>query len=277
MRLRGGMLATPVRWYRHPGTGRSLVLVLNNHVGTRGYFETMRLRIAELEDRGAAVYAEGISAAPDTVWETATADERAARDVLRTFYHDRPIVMAAGLGWVFQDALRPGAGWANPDMTDLGLIRLGGTEPILEMGRIAAESTAKLGADCETRYMQAVAPVIYRRLARPHAWLTRVVTNLAPDLYSVLLEYRSKLAVRYIDPQRDAVMIYGAEHADTLDTALAEAGWMFTGRVRWLNVGQLPPLHTTIADVVAMAFEVGKHLNEQSQAARDRPASAAAA
>jgi hypothetical protein len=257
MRLRGRMLATPVLWYRHADTGRTLVLVLNNHVGTREYFTTMRLRIAELEDRGAAVYAEGIHPAPAAEWEQSTAEERTARDVLRTFFHDQPAVMAAGLGWVLQaDAGFPGQGWANPDLTDLELIRTAGPGSFLEMGKAAARAADELG-DRAGQYTRTMAPVIYRGLTRPHAGLSKAVTRLSPDLYSVLLEYRSAMAVAAAVPGHDAVMVYGAEHADTLNLGLVNAGWTFTGKRRWLNVGQLPPLHRTLADVVSLAIGMG--------------------
>jgi hypothetical protein len=258
MRLRGRMLATPVLWYRHADTGRTLVLVLNNHVGTHEYFTTMRQRVTELEGIwDAAVYAEGIRPAPDTEWEWSTAAERTARGVLRAFYHDRPAAMAASLGWIFQaDAGLTGDGWANPDMTDLELIRYAGPDPILEMGRAVTLATDQLG-DRADQYFKAMTPVIYRGMTRPHTRLSRTVTRLAPDLYSVLLEFRSALAVTAVRPERNAVMIYGAEHADSLNLGLVNAGWTFTGKRRWLNVGQLPPLHRTLADVFAVAIGTG--------------------
>jgi hypothetical protein len=258
MRLRARTLATPVRWYRHADTKATLVLVLNNHIGSRGYFALMRRRIAELEDRGAAVYLEGICAAPDGQWAAATDAERAAREVLRGLYHDRPAAMAAGLGWVFQGEAIGGSTWTVTDLTDLELIRIAGTEPIAAAGARAAQASEQLGRH-EDRYMAAVAPVTYRRLARRHSrWMARLTGRLSPDLYAVLLEQRSQLAVDAIDPGRDAVAVWGAEHAGTLDAALAAAGWRFTGRVRWLNVGQLPPLWRTAAEVVAVAWAIGR-------------------
>jgi hypothetical protein len=266
MRLRGLTLATPVRWYRHAETRQTLVLVLNNHIGSRRYFALMRRRISELEDRGAAVYLEGITAAPDEQWAAATDAERAAAAVLRVAYHDRPAAMAAGLGWVFQAEAIGGSTWKVTDLTDLELIRIAGTEPIMAVGAQVAQASAQLGAN-EARYMAAVAPVIYRRLARRHSrWMARLTDRLSPDLYAVLLQQRSQLAVDAIDPGRDAVAVWGAEHAATLDAALTAAGWRFTGRVRWLNVGQLPPLWRTVADVVAVSLAVGRDLAERREA-----------
>lgn len=266
MRLRGRMLATPVRWYRHGETGATLVLILNNHVGAAGYFRVMRQRVAALEDRGAVVYAEGIRPAPPADWLMASPAEQQARDVLRALYHDRAVALAAGLGWVFQGDALAVDGWTSPDMTDLELVRLAGPAAIAELGAAAAAADAQLGRHAD-RYLRAVAPVVYRRLARPHGWLSRLVTRLAPDLYAVLREHRSELAAAAVDTKRDAVVIYGAEHADSLEAALATTGWAFTGRCRWLTVGQLPPLWRTAAAVLAVSWAVGRDLAAASQAA----------
>jgi hypothetical protein len=269
MRLRGRTLATPVRWYRHGETRATLVLVLNNHIGSRRYFAVMRQRIAELEDLGSAVYLEGICPAPAGDWLMASPAEEAARDVLLGLYRDRPAAMAAGLGWVFQGEAIGGSTWKVTDLTDLELIRLAGPEPIMAAGAAAAQASAQLGSH-EDRYMRAVAPVIYRRLARRHSrWMTRLTGRLAPDLYAVLLGQRSQLAVDAIDPARDGVAVWGAEHAATLDAALAAAGWRFTGRVQWLNVGRLPPLWRTAADVVAVAWAIGRERAADAEKARE--------
>jgi hypothetical protein len=275
MRLRGRMLATPVLWYRHAGTGRTLILVLNSHVGERDYFRTMRERITELEERGAAVQWEGIRAAPPEAWATATADERAARQVMRTIFRDRPIALARHLGWVYQkDGLPIADSWVNADLNDLELVRDAGADAILAMARDGDKALAKLGSR-RGEYLTAMGPLILRRLARPHALLSQAIERFAPDVYAVLVQQRSKTAAAAVGPERDTVMIWGAEHADTIETELAAAGWALEGTRRWLNVGRLPPLTRSLADVFLVACRVGVdtfHAERARLASREIPA-----
>lgn len=257
MRLRGRTLATPVLWYRHETAGGTLTLILNNHIGAAAYYTTMARRIGELEARGAAVHWEGVCDAPEQAWATATPAERAARQVMITLYRDQPAALARSLGWVTQKAGLPiGAGWTNDDLTDLDIIRAAGPGAFLAMGAAMDAELAKLG-DRRDAYLAAIGPLTLRALARPHAPLSRAITQLAPDVYAVLLERRSKLAAAAADPRRDTVKIWGAEHADSLAAELTAAGWVPTGRRRWLTVGQLPPLRRSLAGLAGVAGGVG--------------------
>ena len=255
MRLAGRTLATPVLWYRHTGTGTVLTLVLTSHIGTAGYYAAMAARISELETGGAAVLWEGVRTAPDDEWATATEDEHAAHQVLLTFYRDRPAMIAAHLGWVMQKELPIGAGWINTDLTDLETVRAAGPAAILAMGQQADRALARFGGHRDA-YSRVMGSLIMRALARPHGTLTEAIRKVAPDVYAVLLEQRSKIAVAAVDPGRDTVMIWGAEHAGSIEAALTATGWQRTPLRRWLTAGQLPPLPRTLADLAVVAASV---------------------
>jgi hypothetical protein len=277
MRLRARMLATPVLRYRHASTGRALTLILNSHVGTAGYFRTMRQRIAELEERGAVVQVEGITKAPAAQWAAvASDDERAAQQVLARFYRDERATLAGDLGWVSQKDAFPVAGsWVNVDLNDLEVIRAAGAGAILAMAAAADERMARFGKHGD-QFSRAVTPLFLRALARDHAPLSRAVAQFAPDVDTVLLQQRSALAVAAVDPARDTVMVWGAGHADSIGAGLTAAGWVLTGRRRWLNVGLLPPYWRSLADLTVVACGVGadtfKTARAAAIAAGDHPA-----
>jgi hypothetical protein len=256
----GRRLATPVHWYRHSDTGRVLVLILNTHMGSAGYWTTMLKRISEMEERGAQICFEAVRPAPEAAWAGASDDERAAQKVLAFLFWDLQTATARCLGWVHQgdrvDGLRLRSTWRNLDLTDLEVIRLTGPAAILAMGLGVEQELAKLGRHRDA-YNAAISPLAWRRLARPQSWLSRAAARFAPvanaEVNEVLLPQRSKLAVADIDQDRDTVLIYGANHADSIDDALTAAGWMRTGDTRWLVVGTLPSAARSLAEVARVA------------------------
>jgi hypothetical protein len=257
MRLAARHLATPVLWYRHAQTGATLVLVLNNHIGAAGYWAAMSARIGELDAAGWAVHFEGIFGAPEAGWADASYDELAARAVLAERYRDVPAGTAARLGWVTQKQGLPlGEGWVNADLDDLAVIRGAGADAILAMDLEIERSLARLGAH-RAAHDATMTLLILRRLARPHDWIGQAWAKLAPAVHAVLVDQRSKAAAAGIDPARNTVLVYGAEHADGIAAALAEAGWAPTGRRRWLTIAVLPPLPRTLAGIAAVACRVG--------------------
>jgi hypothetical protein len=256
LRLRARWLATPVLWYRHAGTGKRLILVLASHIGEAGYFAAMCRRISECEARGYAVQWEGITKAPAQAWAEAAEAERAAHQVLTNIYQARPRALAASLGWVYQGDVKTPDSWASGDLTDLELVRAIGPAAIGAMAGAVIAGEARLGARAGA-YETAMGPLTMRALARPHAPLSQAIANLAPDVNAILLAQRSKLAVAAVNPGRDTVMVWGAEHADSIGEALAVTGWEAAGTRRWLTVGRLPPLARSLADIAAVACGAG--------------------
>jgi hypothetical protein len=272
MRLRARHLATPVLWYRHAETRRTLVLVLNSHIGAAGYFAAMCARISELEARGYAVQWEGITKAGEQAWAEATAGEKAAHEVMTALYRDRPRALAHSLGWAYQGDIELPDGWANGDLTDLELVRAIGPAAVCAMGADIDARSAKLGARRDA-FALAMGPLILRALARPHDRLSQAIANQAPDVHAVLLGQRSKRAAA-ADPGRDTVMVWGAEHADSIEAALAAAGWVRMSRRRWLTVGRLPAFARSAAGVFSVAYQVGIDTFRAEQAKARRGASA---
>lgn len=256
MRLCGGVLATPVDWYYHKVTGRRLVLVLNNHIGAEPYWAVMQRRIAELEARGWAVQAEGVTKPSEEELAAATDDELAARQVMLALFRDQPKAAARVLGWVHQGdkqrGLRYADDWVSADMDGLEVVRAIGPAAVLAVGRRYDEEMAMLGGRAGA-YFKAITPLVYRHLAKPH---DLALAELAPALGVILLDKRSRLAADAADPDRDWVVVWGAEHADGIAAALEAAGWMPTGRRRWLTVGRLPAYARSRAGIVAVRWGV---------------------
>lgn len=259
LRLHGRTLATPADWWRHAGTGRTLILVLNLHMGPAPYFAAMGRRLAERHAAGWAVQVEGIRAAPEQDWAGASAAELAARQIMLDRYRDRPAAVAARLGWVFQGdkrhGLRRAGGWASADLTDRQVLQFIGPDAILAMGAAIAAAEARLGR-WRDLFDQAAGPLVLRALARPHDQLSQAISRFAPDVYAVLLEHRSKLAAAAADPARDHVLVWGAEHAASIGEALAAAGWEPARKRRWLTVGQLPPYVVSVTQLAPAAAHV---------------------
>jgi hypothetical protein len=256
MRLHNRWLATPVLFYKNQGTGRDLVLILNSHIGTAEYFGTMWLRITQLEDLGWAVLWEGIGPAPAAEWATATPAERQAHQVMMRMFRDRYDDLAAYLGWVTQqDGLPPGDRWVNTDLNHLQVVREIGPDAILAMDADASRVMAKFGRH-RGEWEQAIQPVVFRALARPHDALSRAIAQTAPRVYDILVDHRSKLAVDAVPPGRDTVMVWGTEHADTIHAALTQAGWVLRPRRRWLTVGRLPSMTRTRAELARITCAV---------------------
>jgi hypothetical protein len=255
-RLAGRTLATPVLWYEH-GDRRRLIVILNTHIAAGGYFATMRACIAALAARGWSVQLEGFSRADPAAWAGAADDERAARQVMLDLYRDRPRATARRLGWVYQGDKQAGFRredtWRSGDLTDLEIIRLAGPDVILDMGRAYAEGLARFGSHAAD-WEAACVPFTYRMLARPHAPLSAALAGFAPEVHDVLVGGRSRHAVRVLDPDRNSVIAWGSEHADTLHAALYGAGWRLTGKRRWLTVGQLPPYARSLAGLFTVAW-----------------------
>ena len=81
LRVRRGVLQTPVIRYRHRRTGRTVTLVGTAHVGEASYYDRLHAMVTRLEAAGAVVCYEWIGPAAEEEWAVASAGERAARDV----------------------------------------------------------------------------------------------------------------------------------------------------------------------------------------------------
>jgi hypothetical protein len=131
-----------------------------------------------------------------------------------------------------------------------------GAEDIMALGQAMAQGLARAGTHRDA-YLRAVVPFQLRRLARPHDRISALTAQLAPSVHDVLMGRRSVLAAAAASPDRDWVLIWGAEHAEPVRAGLEAAGWIPAGKRRWVTVGQLPPLALCWARLAAVAGKVG--------------------
>jgi hypothetical protein len=80
LRVRRGVLQTPVIRYGHWATGRIVTLVGTVHIGEASYYNRLHAMVTQLEAAGAVVCCEWVSAAAEEDWAAASASERASRD-----------------------------------------------------------------------------------------------------------------------------------------------------------------------------------------------------
>ena len=116
LRVRRGVLQTPVIRYWHRATGRSVTLVGTVHIGDAMYYKRLHATVTKLEAAGAVVCYEWVRPAAEEDWAAASASERAARDAPRAMGEGnfRRVCAGAWGGWnraLSSRGLRRGAMW----------------------------------------------------------------------------------------------------------------------------------------------------------------------
>jgi hypothetical protein len=112
IRIRRGVVQTPLMRFRDTAGGRTVTLIGTTHVGEARYFQRIHDLACGLEAGGAVVQYEMVRVSSDEEWAAATDDERAAREAHNARASERrgdePLLagMQQYLGWEYQgDAL----------------------------------------------------------------------------------------------------------------------------------------------------------------------------
>lgn len=243
-------LQTPVRYYRHPITGRRITLVGTMHVGEARYYNELRGVIAEEVSNGAIVQCEGSSQslAADLAAPDLTDQERDALTALQrldTLTRKR----IAALGWVHQlEAMPNEPGWDRIDLGALEVLRLGDVDVVLRGVRRACRGLdwADDNTSAPNLFRLQIA-VVYRLAASDSRLLQR---RLAQKANAVVLHRRTAVALEGLhETQRDTVLIWGAKHLPGMDADLAARDYICS-RETWHAVGQLPGALAAVSNIV---------------------------
>ena len=97
LRVRRGVLQTPVIRYGHGATGRTVTLVGTAHIGETSYYKRLHAIVTQLEAAGAVVCYEWVGPAAEEDWAAASASERASRDAPRAMGEGNLHQLSAGL------------------------------------------------------------------------------------------------------------------------------------------------------------------------------------
>ena len=229
-------LQTPVVTLTHPHDHREITLVLTAHLGEAGYFA----RLAEVVASGESVFFEGVRAASN--------DPNHARDAQHRFLRELREVYAglASLGRLsFQGAaLAPQPSWISADVTCCELaaelrrcgVSMWRQEAALRLLKQIVER-AREGDDCAAKTITVALQcgLLAVSVSGVFALLSWLPTTRG--LYAVLNEWRSKKAAQLVlaSGAREATLIYGAAHAESLMGALRNAGFRETDR-EWHTV-----------------------------------------
>ena len=253
LRVRRGVLQTPVIRYRHRRTGRTVTLVGTAHVGEASYYDRLHATVTRLEAAGAVVCYEWIGPAAEEEWAVASAGERAARDVSRAMGEATFRRVCRSLGWVEQGAVfRRAPSWRNVDMTDLELVRLARPETLRGLreafGDVWGSSLTQDRADA---FAGAAAGVVFRLVSLDWFDLLRHITtwdDASRQFNHVEVEERNAHALASLPAGADVVLLWGAGHLPGLAAGLKQAGHRRQGTT-WMNVGRLPALRASIKTV----------------------------
>lgn len=254
LRVRRGVLQTPVIRYGHPSTGHTVTLVGTIHIGEVGYYEKLHAMVTGLEAAGAVVFYESISPAAEEEWAAADASERATRGASQAIGESNFRRVCRSLGWVEQGAAFTCApSWRNADMTDLELVRLARPEALRglreDLTDVFGSSLAQDQADA---FAGAAAAVVFRLVSLDRFdRLRRIATwdEASRHFDHVTVAERNARALASLPSGDDAVLLWGAGHLPGLAAGLKETGHRRQAAT-WLNVGQLPALWASIRVVV---------------------------
>jgi len=253
LRVRWGVLQTPVIRYGHRGTGRTVTLVGTVHVGEAGYYKRLHALVADLEAAGAVVCFERVDPAAEHEWAAASGSERAARDAPRALGEQTFRRVCRSLGWVEQGAAFTwAASWRNVDITDLELVRLAGPETVRGLREDLADVFgSSLAQDQADAFAGAAVAVLFRLASLD--WFDRLRQVAAWDDASrhfgrVQVEERNARALASLPSGADAVLLWGAGHLPGLAAELAKRGHTRQGTT-WVNVGRLPALWPSIKTI----------------------------
>jgi hypothetical protein len=276
LRMRRGMLQSPVYRFVHRASGHAVTVICTSHAGEARYFREVRDLACSLESGGAVVQFEAIRSATDDEWAAATSEERAARDMLNArppgAGRDSPMMAALRgyLGWAFQlDALDYPASWVNADISSLELMRLAGSQHLLADTGNRDRALAVIGGEDGLARVGGPAAALILRAVTLDRWqlISRCVMRRGGDARAVdgaIGAARNDRAIGMLPAGRDAVMIWGAEHATGLCPGLRHAGYRQCRRVAWLDVGRLPGAWSSVRDLRATLTAAGRRLAEEN-------------
>jgi hypothetical protein len=252
LRVRRGVLQTPVIRYQHRSTASTVTLVGTIHTGEVGYYKTLHAMVMRLETAGAVVFYESIQPAAEDEWAAASASERATRGPIGEQNFRR---VCRSLGWVEQGAAFTCApSWRNADLTDLELVRLARPEALRELREdlsdvFGSSSLAQVEADA---FAGAAAAIVFRLVSLDRFdRLRRIATwdDASRHFDHVKIAERDSRALAGLPSGNDAVMLWGAGHLPGLAAGLKKTGHRRQATT-WVSVGKLPALWASIRTVL---------------------------
>jgi hypothetical protein len=252
LRLRRGVLQTPIQTWRHRG-GRAVTLIGVQHVGDARYYHALQRLIARHEAGGATVQYEMIRPAPDGEWAAATDGERAA---FKALAGQRELLesLLRRYGWAYQlDELRERDTWVNVDITDLELVRMIGPDAILDSQRGIDQVVAEMGVHAQ-HIVPPLFVLVMRVLALDRRGLFRRFAARRDKYHqrfadAIVTHRNSVAATAALGGGGDIVLVWGADHLAGIGALLRDAEFRLT-RTTWMPVVRLP-------SALATAWELG--------------------
>lgn len=246
LRLDGGTLATPVREFVHPETGRRVTVIASMHVGEQRYYDEIRDILDQQTAAGAVILVEG--SIPPTDEERAATTHAELRALLAFERFAEISAQAVDLfnGWVYQTDAFPKPvdeearkRWRSADLPTLDIIRAGGPETIRR--RFESQIAMLQQRPQLVRFMIGAG---IRLQARMSLYEPAAPPKPRRQRAQTVVTRRSQVALdAALAETGDVVIWYGPRHMADFHRGLARAGFGPDGE-RWLTVGTLPKLRT---------------------------------
>jgi len=239
-----------------------VTLVLLQHVGEAAYFRQLQRIIGDLEAAGAVVQYERLGTPSAGEMGAATDEERAALATLDA-REDALDEVRAFLGWQHQrDGLVYHPTWRNVDLTALQLVQMIGPAEIIM--KSVQDKVTHPADDREIQRNATIVMLILRLQARDRfGVLLRLMYRATDDADAsrIILDYRSRFAVEGLPADKDAALIWGSEHLDTLAKYLRQQGFRRKGRATWVSFAALPSIWSALRKLHAIQHDTKPHGN----------------
>jgi predicted double-glycine peptidase len=242
LRVKEGVMYTPVYEFDHPVTKSNVALAGAIHIGEPPYYQTITDYLLRQEGAGAEIHYEMVK--PPTEHEQASYSDvvLAAAELqggLRFVFE----LMADSLDAVHQkDAVAYQASWHNYDISVTEIIRLLGDENAQELIQKLKEleqSFQKIKENISADTLQ----LLMRGITRAMPTLS-ILKDLGiigdKHLDKIIVDHRNDVALNAVretldkDPDQDIALLWGAGHIPGLKSGLEQLGYRTTTR-RWLG------------------------------------------
>jgi hypothetical protein len=238
VRVRRGILETPVRTYARPGEGRVVTLIGTSHIGEEAYYDRIRSLAASLEADGAVIQYEGVTATEEELTAAAGGDLAAVDAVIEYAADDDQLdALLFYLGWVSQGEMQYEPSWRNVDI-DIGRL--------VEAVDADTFTAVQVAAEEETMGIprQRLGPVRAAALAARFRrgvieWDVTAADGAMGRFLAVIADERNNLALSQVPQGRGAALLWGAAHLPGLTAVLEDRGFIEI-KEEWIRVGRMP-------------------------------------
>jgi hypothetical protein len=241
IRIRQGMLQTPICEFEQPQTGNGIGFIGMVHIGDYAYYDSVAGYIRYREQTGSIVHYEGVRPTGPTSTETALPSPELEKGLLlMDSINALCYLMADANGNVRQkEALNYSEAWENHDMRLEELVRRLGKKSVERYIEID-KNIQDLRKDIDEKSLQMALQIVMRGAFRAMPLLSAYNAFRYPDEKRVIIDQRNDIALAAVDqslvqsPSQAVTMLWGVGHLPGIKKGLQQRGYQQTSEY-WLN------------------------------------------